>query len=82
MRCEAAVPVFAGPDDHLAGWIEACTRPATAVHRYACVHEHVRDRPTCDDHAPKPGIVGCRRCLEAGHECLMEAQLVTEPAPA
>lgn len=79
-RCDAAWP-YAGGFDIGSGdaygvvW-QQCDSRATAMHRYACVHEHVRTRVTCDEHAPQPGIVGCRRCFDAGHECEMRAELV------
>ena len=81
-KCEVALP---GP----LYWVLFCDQPATAVHRYACVHEHVRERATCDEHAPEPGKVGCRTCFEgspswapnswgtgAPHECPMTAELL------
>lgn len=70
--CEAALPVPGLPDS----WQQICPNPATRVHRYACAHEHVRVRATCDEHAPQPGVVGCRACWDAGHECEMRAELV------
>jgi len=66
--CEASVPA-------LVGWL-VCGERAIAVRRYACVHEHVHDRPTCGEHQPQLGIVGCKECWDAGHECGMEARLV------
>lgn len=68
--CEAALPSCDGT------WRSICDSPATQVHRYACVHEHVRERATCDEHAPQPHIVGCRACFEAGHGCEMRAELL------
>lgn len=59
--CCAAVP--ADP-----GWI-LCGAPATAVHRYACVHEHIKERATCAEHEPAEGRVGCIQCWKAGHDC-------------
>lgn len=73
--CEAALPAH---PMSTAAWRVICDQPATAVHRYACEHEHVRERATCDEHAPQPGIVGCRACREAGHECPMVAELVEQ----
>jgi len=67
--CEAALP-----DSD--GWLYICDRVATGLYRYGCVHEHVGERWTCDVHHPVDGDVGCRACLEAGHECLMAFQLV------
>ena len=55
-----------------------CGAPAVASHRYACVHEHVRDRQSCALHAPVPGAVGCRACADLGHDCEMAYQ----PVPA
>jgi hypothetical protein len=69
IQCAAAAPTEFG-------WLMYCDRPATALHRYACEHEHVVDRATCDEHAPEPGAVGCRQCFDAGHECDMAAQLL------
>jgi len=79
--CKAAVPRFAGASgrflgdspviDHVRHEWEECGRPATAVYEYACEHGHVRQRPTCDEHAPEPGAVGCRACWDDGHECPM-----------
>lgn len=53
-----------------AGW-DKCGAEAVTVHRYACVHEHVRDRATCGRHQPEPGQVGCQACWDAGHGCPM-----------
>jgi hypothetical protein len=71
--CEAGIP-----RPGVAGRItlDTCGVRATALHRYACVHEHVVERRTCDDHAPEPDSVGCRACLEAGHECGMSFELI------
>ena len=54
-----------------------CGAPAVRLDRYACIHEHVKDRWTCTIHEPKPGLVGCQDCLQLGHEC----DLVHLPAP-
>jgi hypothetical protein len=70
VSCAAAQPLRAG------GWA-ACGQPGTAVWEYACVHEHVRRQPTCDDHAPEPGAVGCKACWDAGHECPMAFRQVS-----
>lgn len=80
LRCEAAVPSAGGfdignGDAYGVRW-EQCGQPAAAVHRYACVHEHVVEKVTCAGHAPQPGIVGCRQCFDAGHECELRAELV------
>lgn len=75
--CAAALP-RAGTDDRKITWIE-CGEPATGVYVYACVHEHVTERATCDAHAPEPGAVGCRRCFEAGHECPMDFEGFADP---
>lgn len=64
--CNAAVPV--GP-----GLLAVCGLPAAAVHDYGCVHEHIERKATCAGHAPRPGIVGCLRCLKLGHDCPMTA---------
>jgi len=61
-------------------WRE-CGAPAVALHRYACVHEHVRDRWTCALHEPVPGTVGCRACRDAGHDCPMTWERIS-PEPA
>ena len=72
LRCAAAVPaLIAGAGFR---WL-ACGEVATAVYRYACVHEHVVERATCPDHKPEPGAVGCRACFNAGHECPMIASI-------
>lgn len=64
--CQAAVIDIAYYD----GW-EECGMPATATHTYACVHEHIVTKGTCDQHEPQPGMVGCRQCWDNGHECEM-----------
>lgn len=66
--CQSGLPT-------LLGWV-LCGAPAIAVHDYGCIHEHVKRRATCAEHAPQPGIVGCVACWDAGHECAMTAQLV------
>lgn len=71
--CEAALPGV--PDWPGLEWIAICDQSAVAVHRYACVHEHVVERATCADHTPD-NCVGCRRCWELGHECPMDAYLI------
>lgn len=69
-RCEAAVPgIVPGL------WVGICGKPATAVFKYMCVHEHWKVRSTCDEHRPEPGAVGCRECWDAGHECELRAEL-------
>lgn len=60
--CEAAVPAGINV-------LVVCGMPATAVHDYGCVHEHVTRKATCDAHAPQPERVGCLRCLHLGHDC-------------
>lgn len=51
--------------------VTVCNEPATGFFTYACVHEHVVSKWTCDAHHPRPGFVGCVQCLAAGHECEM-----------
>jgi hypothetical protein len=89
--CMAAVPVMRRSlTGHLVGgdpvidhesavrdWAE-CGEPAAAVHVYRCGHGHEKRRPTCAEHAPQPGQVGCRDCYDQGHECGMTAERVKE----
>lgn len=71
LLCDARLPEWTAGQ-----WRSICALPATAVHRYGCQHGHIVERPTCDEHARKPGIVGCRACFDTGHECPMTAELV------
>ena len=70
--CAAALPAPGG------NWLE-CGYPSVSTWLYACVHEHVVIKATCAEHEPAPGVVGCRRCWDAGHECGMA---ITGPLPA
>ena len=54
-----------------------CGQPGVAIHDYGCVHEHIKRRVNCLEHAPKPGSVGCWDCLKIGHDCDMVAREVT-----
>lgn len=56
-------------------WVQ-CMRRATAKYRYSCIHEHMADRQTCDEHKPEPDAVGCRNCFELGHDCPMTFQQI------
>jgi len=67
--CAAALPSAATTAQRLI-WT-SCGLPAVAEHVYACVHGHVVRKPVCAGHLPGPGMVGCRQCFDAGHECEM-----------
>jgi hypothetical protein len=83
-RCRAAVPRMAhNLTGRMAGgdpiietvqavpvWAE-CGEPAVAVHVYRCENGHEKKRPTCTEHAPQPGQVGCRDCYDEGREVEM-----------
>ena len=83
--CAAAVPLrqhsyigrMVGGDpiiDHehtLESWA-GCGEPSVAAHEYRCEHGHVVRKPSCAEHAPEPGSVGCRQCYDQGHECEMQ----------
>lgn len=71
--CEAARPGYL---DGYRAWIRFCDNPATETWRYGCQHEHIRTRRTCAEHRPEAGKVGCRDCLEEGHDCPMIAEPV------
>ena len=67
-------------------WAE-CGEPSVAVHEYRCACSrpecqpgHTVRKETCADHRPRPGMVGCRQCYDAGHECGMRVLAVGEPA--
>ncbi len=63
---------------HLA-WAE-CGQPAAAVHLYRCGCGHEKTAATCGEDAPRPGQVGCRACLDQGHDCEMRHSVaVAEP---
>jgi hypothetical protein len=70
--CQAALPL--APAGTVLDWVE-CGAPAVAVHVYRCPAGHERRRATCAAHAPEPGQVGCRTCLEQGRESPMTAEL-------
>lgn len=71
--CEAKLPLQR--DGNFVGLVY-CDDIATGLYRWGCLHEHIKDLWTCDDHAPTPGAVGCYQCLIQGHECEMAGQLV------
>jgi hypothetical protein len=74
--CEAGAP----DPDETGVWVLICKAPATALHRYGCLHEHVTDKQTCDLHAPRPGKTGCQQCYDAGHYCDMAFTLLARTA--
>ena len=58
-------------DSDIGFWAE-CGEPSVAIHEYRCEHGHVVRKPTCSEHLPQPGAVGCRQCFDQGHECEMQ----------
>jgi hypothetical protein len=56
-------------------WVE-CGAPGVSLHRYGCIHEHVKEMWSCVLHEPEPGAVGCRDCFDAGHLCDLISQAV------
>lgn len=73
--CEAARPGYRSGERV---WDLFCAAPAVAVHQYWCACGHQSQRRTCAAHTPEPGAVGCRACLEAGHDCEASARLVED----
>ena len=70
IHCEVYVPGRA--------WAQ-CGESAVALVRAGCVHEHIVERPVCEDHKEIAGAAGCMRCItdaENPHECAMVGQLL------
>jgi hypothetical protein len=71
--CEASIATYANPavtGSILANWT-VCDEPGTDIYQYACQHEHVVTKVTCEQHKPISGEVGCKQCADLGHECEM-----------
>jgi hypothetical protein len=64
-------------------FFDLCGEPAVALARAGCIHEHIVDRPVCEQHRQIAGATGCMRCLtddQAPHVCPMTGQLLPLPA--
>ena len=69
VMCEARIPSIGFFPLRIE--LTQCGERATAVYRYGCIHEHVREGSTCSNHHPDGKEIGCRLCLFFGHECPM-----------